>query len=130
MRFPKKTRTVVGVVGGVAVAALLSTALTPSAADARARARRGGPFKLMDVNVGGFDGVYQNSVIEFTFTTGVNAATVSHAVFQIREKSGNSGFTRQVPGTFQVAGSIVRFYPRLPTHLRDPASPTGESFRP
>src|SRR5204862_4694888 len=36
----------------------------------------------------------------------------------------------EVPGTFQVAGSVVRFYPRLPTHLRDPADPSGGFYQP
>ena len=133
MRFPKdarkSARTFVGVVGGVAAALVLAAAVSPSSADARAK--RGGPFRLVDVSVGGFDGVYQNEVVEYTFTTAVDPSSISHAVFQVRQKNATgTGFTKQVPGTFQSAGAIVRFFPRLPTHLRDPASPTGEFYQP
>ena len=29
-------------------------------------------------------------------------------------------YTKQVFGSYQVVGTLVRFFPRLPTHLRDP----------
>ena len=48
------------------------------------------------------------------------------AIFQLRAaEDGGTGFTRQVPGDFQVNGNVVRCFPRLPGHLRDPDDPAG-----
>src|ERR1043166_6423418 len=46
---------------------------------------------------------------------------------QIRaENATHKGYTKQVFGTMQVVGNVVRFYPRLPTQLRDPK--TGDFY--
>ncbi len=119
-------RTLTGLATGVAVAALLSTLFAPTDALAKKRRRGGGALRVIDVNVGAFAGVKHNAVLEFKFTTEVDPATVSHAVLQVRAANATgTGFTREVPGSFQVRGNVVRFFPRLPTHLRNPDDPRG-----
>ena len=126
MRIPKNARTVLGLLAGAgAVAAVGAVA----GADAAAAKTKGGSLRVVDVNVSGLDGVYQNSVVEITFTADVDPVSVNPAVFQVRQRNATgTGFTKQVPGTFQVAGNVVRFYPRLPTHLRDPLSSTDAFY--
>ena len=119
MRIP---RAILGLTGGAAAAAVAALALPAPDADARAgRNNKGGPLKLVDINVGGSGFVFQNEVIEMRFTQAVDPATVNPAVVQVwAENDTSTGFTKQVFGSYQVVGSVIRFYPRLPTHLRDP----------
>lgn len=120
------------VAGGAAVAAACVVLLPGGQLAAKAgRQNRGGPLKLTDIDIGDFAGVPQNHIVDMRFTQPVDPATVNPATFQIRAQNANStGFTIQVPGSFQVSGSAVRFYPRLPTHLRDPDSTTGAFYQP
>lgn len=117
---------------GAAVAATVAVALPDEKAVAKAgRQNRGGVLKMTDIDVGDFAGVAQNHVIEMRFTQQIDGSSVNPATFQVRSQNAKgTGFTIQVPGTFQVAGSAVRFYPRLPTHLRDPDSVTGAFYQP
>ena len=119
-------KTVVGIAGGMALASVL-VALAPQQNADAARRRRGrsrGPLQLIDLNVGDFAGVAQNHVIEFEFTSAISKNSLDPATFQIRAENANgTGYTRQVPGDFQLFGTVVRFFPRLPTHLRDPDRP-------
>jgi hypothetical protein len=126
------SRTLGRVAGGAAVAAACVFLLPSGQVAAKAgRQNRGGPLKLTDIDIGDFAGVAQNHIIDMRFTQPVDPATVNPATFQIRAQNASStGFTIQVAGSFQVTGSAVRFYPRLPTHLRDPASPTGGFYQP
>jgi hypothetical protein len=125
MRMSKKTRTLVGLVAGAGAVASIGTVIGADSATARAR---GGTFKVIDCNVKGLDDVFQNGIIELVFTSSVDPASVRPSLFQVRERNASgTGFTKQVPGSFQFLDNKVRFYPRLPTHLRDPRSP-GEDF--
>jgi hypothetical protein len=126
MRLPKNARTVLGLLAG---AGAVATAGAVAGADAAAAKSKGGPLRVVDVNVAGLDGVYQNAVIEIQFTADIDPVSVNPAVFQVRQRnSTGTGFTKQIPGSFQVAGNVVRFYPRLPTHLRDPLSTTDDFY--
>jgi hypothetical protein len=120
------------VAGGAAVAAACVVLLPGGPLAAKAgRQNRGGPLKLTDIDVGDFAGVHHNHVIDMRFTQPVDPATVNPATFQVRAQNATStGFTIQVPGSFQVTGSAVRFYPRLPTHLRDPNDVNGGFYQP
>jgi hypothetical protein len=124
-------RLMTGAVAGVAVAAVLASVFPTEDAFAKRRRNRGGKLRLVDVNVQARDGVVHNEIIEFRFTSNVDKATVSPAVFQIRgENALRTGFTKQVPGSFQVQGRTVRFFPRLPTHLRNPDDARGGFYAP
>src|SRR5262245_44333144 len=115
------SRTVVG----ATVAVVAAAAFMPSQ-KATAKAAKSGGFKVVDVNVGDTGGVFQNKIVEMTFSTAIDPATVNPATIRVRAQNATrTGYTIQVPGSFQVTGNIVRFYPRLPTHLRDPADPNG-----
>ena len=121
-------RTISGVAAGIAVATLLATVFPAQDALAKRKNKRSrnGAMRLIDVSVGSFAGVRHNAIIEFKFTANVDTQTVNAAIFQIRGANDNrTGFTKQVPGSFQVQGNIVRFFPRLPTHMRNPDDATG-----
>lgn len=116
-------------VGGGLVAALMLVTLGDGdalAARKKRRAARGKSLVVQRINVAGSVNVPGNQIIEITFNNDVDAATIGAAYVQIRaENATQTGFTRQVFGTFQVDGNVVRFYPRLPTHLRDPSNASG-----
>jgi hypothetical protein len=120
------------VAGGAAVAAACVLLLPDGPLAAKAgRQNRGGPLKLTDIDIGDFAGVPQNHIIDMRFTQPIDPATVNPATFQVRVQNATStGFTIQVAGSFQVTGSAVRFYPRLPTHLRDPNDVNGGFYQP
>jgi hypothetical protein len=114
-------------VGGAAAALAVAAALPAE----KAKAAKAPALKLTDVNIGDYSGVPQDQVIEMTFTQPVDPASVSRATLQMRaQNSTKTGFSIEVPGSFQVAGSVVRFFPRLPTHLRDPGDPNGGFYQP
>ncbi len=123
-------KTLVGLTGGALVALFVGTLVTPEDAHARNRRRRkGGPMRLVDVNVGTFAGLPLNSIIEIKFTQPVDIATVNAAVVRIRQQNETgTGFTKQVPGSFQIRKNLVRFFPRLATHLRDPDKTDGSFY--
>jgi hypothetical protein len=100
------------------VAAALSAAVWTAPA---ASARQGGNavFKVASINVAGAAGVPANAIVEMTFTAPVDPASATAAVVQVCGRNAtNTGYTRQVFGSLQVASNVVRFYPRLPGHLR------------
>ena len=129
MRF---RRTIASVTAGAVTAGAVAAALFGSldlTDDVLARGRRGGQMRLIDVDVGSFAGVALNAVIEFKFTQRPREDTVHHGIFRIREEnSTHTGFTKQVPGHFETSGRIVRFYPRIATHLRDPDLADGSFY--
>ncbi|MCE9637113.1 MAG: Ig-like domain-containing protein [Planctomycetes bacterium] len=121
-----KTRTLLGVVVGAGLVASIGSIAGAPFAAAKAAA---GPLKVVDCDVAGYDDVFQNASIKITFSADVDPLSVDPAIFQVRERNATgSGFTKQVPGAFQVTGSVVHFYPRLPTNLIDPASTTGAFY--
>jgi hypothetical protein len=83
---------------------------------------------LVDVSVGGFDGVPLNEVIVFEFSEDLDPDTVRSDTIQIREGP-NYGW--QVPGYFHVDGNMVYFYPRLPAlpDLSDSGLQAGKPYR-
>jgi len=83
---------------------------------------------LVDVSVGGFDGVPLNEVIVFEFSEDLDPDTVRPDTIQIREGP-NYGW--QVPGYFNVDGNMVYFYPRLPAlpDLSDSGLQAGKPYR-
>lgn len=124
----RNARTIIGLVGGLAVVAAGTVILDAEDAEAnsRRRGRRRGALRVTDVSVVDEGNVPGNAIVEFRFSRQIRRSAVNPAVFQIRAQNGdNTGFARQVPGDFQWLGSLVRFFPRLPTHLRDPDSTTG-----
>ncbi len=83
-------------------------------------------MKLVDVDVSGTSGVPQDQIVSMKFTQAVDVRSVGPASVLVRmQNATGTGFSIQAAGTFQVAGSVVRFLPRLPTNLRDPSDPNG-----
>ena len=105
MRITKKspalrTRAVLGAVAGAGLVASLSLFAGAPSASAKPA---GGTLKVVDCNVAGYDDVFQNEVIQITFSSDVDPISVDPAIFQVRERNASgSGFTKQVPGAFQV----------------------------
>lgn len=121
-------RAMIGLIGGLAVAGAGTVLLDSPDAEARTkrRGRQRGPLRLIDVSVADEGNVPGNAIIEMRFTRQIARSSVNPAVFQIRaQNADNTGFAKQVAGDFQWLGNLVRFYPRLPTHLRDPDSDDG-----
>jgi hypothetical protein len=88
---------------------------------AKARQGRKVAFKVASINVASSAGVPANAIVEMTFTAPVDPSTATDAIVQVRGRNAaNTGYTRQVFGSLQVASNVVRFYPRLPGHLRRP----------
>jgi hypothetical protein len=82
---------------------------------------------LIDVNVGGTDGVALNQVIVFEFSEEVVGSSVSSATMQIRLSPQNAW---QVPGVYNISGNIVEFFPRLPNEpdLSDSGLKPGQTY--
>ena len=118
----RTSKTWTRIAGGAAVAAAAALLVPTAPASAKGtHQNRGGALKLTDIDVGATAGVAQNHIVNIYFTQQIDPATVKPASIRVRAINGTStGYTIDVAGTFQVAGSVVRFYPRLPTHLRDP----------
>ena len=93
------------VVAAAAVfAAGLATALAPDAVAGKRRKKKRGRSKsqlvLQSVNVASSSSVPANEIVELVFSTAVDAATVNHAVIQIRgENESRTGYTRAAFGT-------------------------------
>jgi hypothetical protein len=86
---------------------------------------------MTDIDVDQFSGIVQNHIVTMKFTQPIDPVTVKPASIQVRQQNAtNTGYSIDVPGSFQVAGAIVRFYPRLPTHLRDPKQADGSFYQP
>jgi hypothetical protein len=103
--------------GGCAAAGIvaLGAASTQPATAAGSRALR-----LLTINVANGANVPANQIIELTFSDLIDPTSVSPATLFVRGiNATGTGYTKQVFGSSQVAGRVVRFYPRLPTHLRD-----------
>jgi hypothetical protein len=111
-------------VAGVAVSAAAILALP--AQRAKAAKAPAGMMRITDIDVSGLSGVPQDQIVTVHFTQPVDPASVNPATIQVRaQNAGSTGYTIQSPGSFQVTGAVVRFLPRLPTHLRDPGDPNG-----
>ncbi len=121
----------VRVVGAALAAGLIITSFVSldDADAARRRRRRGRALAVQLINLDGRSNVPGNAVVEVVFNTKVREDTINHSQFQVREQNATqTGFTKQIFGNFQYLGNVVRFYPRLPTHLRDPSSPTNDFY--
>ena len=106
-------------VGGCATAGAVALAVA-SATPVRAAGGKGGGLIVQNINVAKGSGVAANQIVEITFNAPVDPASVSPATILVRGRNAtDKGFTKQVFGSTQVVGNIVRFFPRLPTHLRD-----------
>ena len=83
---------------------------------------------LIDVNVGGTDGVALNQVIVFEFSEEVVGSSVSAATMQIRLSPANAW---QVPGEYNISGNVIEFFPRLPTEqdLSDSGLKPGQTYQ-
>ncbi|MCE9634124.1 MAG: hypothetical protein K8T90_00330 [Planctomycetes bacterium] len=83
-------------------------------------ARQASTLKVLKVNVMSLTNVPANQIVEVTFSADIDPGTVSPASVQVRAQNATgTGYTKQVFGSFQVAGNLIRFFPRLPGHLRD-----------
>ena len=127
------SRTLKRLVGGGLAAAMVFAAMSDDSAFAARRKkrprRRGKTLAVQRINVANASGVPGNQIIEVTFNVDVDPDTISHAYMRVRgQNASQTGFTKDVFGTFQVAGNVVTFFPRLPTHLRDPSSATGSFY--
>jgi len=127
------SRTLKRLVGGGLAAAMVFAAWGDGDALAAKRKKRlrkrGKTLSVQRINVANASGVPGNQVIEVVFNTDVDPVTMNHAFMRVLgENATQTGFTKEVFGTFQVSGNVVRFFPRLPTHLRDPSSPTGAFY--
>jgi len=120
---------IVRICGRLATGAALSAGIVLALPQEKASGRAAPTMRIVDIDVGGQSGVPQDMIITAKFTQPVDPATVSPATFFVRsQNSVGTGYALQAPGSFQVTGSTVRFLPRLPTHLRDPADATGEFY--
>lgn len=105
--------------GGLAVVAV--AAALGSAPDARAAKKTTSVFVPVTANVVGSSNVAGNEIIEIAFSAPVDPTSVSPATLYVQEKNATgTGYTKQIFGSYQVEGAFARFYPRFPTHLRDP----------
>ena len=104
---------------GCAAAGLVAvTAASTRPAKAAGAKARG--FQVQSINVAQGASVPGNIIVEITCSQPVNPESVSPATLQIRGRNAtNTGFSKQAFGSTQVVGNVIRFYPRLPTHLRD-----------
>ncbi len=113
----KKTALLVGGCAAATVIALTAASLQPARA---AGSRKGGALQVQGISVAQEAGVAANRVVEVSFSHEIDPSTVTPATLQVRgQNSTQTGYTKQVFGSIQVVGNVVRFYPRLPTHLRD-----------
>lgn len=92
------------------------------------QAGTGGTLVLIDVNVGDYDGVPLNEIIELEFSDELNPDTVRPDTIQIRL---GPNWGKQVPGDFKVVGRKVYFFPRLPVlaDLSDGGLAPGSDYR-
>ena len=108
-----------GVVVFTAAGLTLAGAALVSAPPAAAKSRSNKGLLVQSISVAGDAGVPANTVIDVSFTAPVDPRTVSDAVLQVRGlNASHSGYTKQAFGSIQVTGNHVRFFPRLPGHLR------------
>ena len=66
---------------------------------------------LVDVSVGGVDGVALNQIIRFEFSEEIVSSSVSPETIRIRLSPFNA---KQVGGEFNISGNIIEFFPTLP----------------
>jgi hypothetical protein len=109
------------IAGGCATAGIvaLSAATVEPAKAAGSKAAASG-FQVQSINVAQGASVPANIIVEVKCSQPVNPDSVSPATLQIRGRNAtNTGYSKQAFGSSQVVGNVIRFYPRLPTHLRD-----------
>ena len=86
-----------------------------------------GDLALIDVNVGGTDGVALNKIVVFEFSERVVSSSVTPETMRVRLSPANAW---QVPGTYYVDGNVVEFFPRLPNlpDLSDSGLQPGQTY--
>ena len=107
---------------GCAAAGVVAVAAASGGAPATAATGkvRGGLI-VQSINVAGAADVAANQIVEVTFSAPVDPASVNPSTLPVYGRNAtDKGYTKAVFGSLQVVGNVVRFYPRLPTHLRDP----------
>lgn len=106
-------------VGALAVCTTAVALGVDGAAEA-AKSSKGGVLSVRTIGIAGRSGVHANEIVEVEFNTEIDPSSVGPATVQVRARNATgTGYTKQVFGTFQAAGRIIRFFPRLPGHLRD-----------
>jgi hypothetical protein len=110
------------ILSGCAAAGLVAVTVA-SAGPAKAagkKAKAVGGFQVQSINVALGASVPGNIIVEVKCSQAVNPDSVTPATLQVRGKNATkTGYSKQVFGSAQVVGNVIRFYPRLPTHLRD-----------
>jgi hypothetical protein len=126
----RTSKTWVRFAAGAAIATGVAAAWPTTDAVAKGtRQNRGGVLRVTDIDVGSSAGVPLNHIVNIYFTQQIDPASVNTASVRVRSiNATGTGYTIEVPGTYQVQGSVVRFYPRLPTHLRDPNPAANGGF--
>jgi hypothetical protein len=114
-----KSRKLTMFVGGFVAAG--AVALTAASSEpARAAGKKVGSLTIVSQNFAGGSSMPANTILEMTFNATIDPTSVGPATILVRGQNATlTGYTKQVFGSYQVVGNIVRFYPRLPTHLRD-----------
>lgn len=107
--------------GAAAALAAVVAVGADGAAQAKSKSRsRGGALSVLTISVAGRAQVPANEIIDIGFSSAIDPASINPATIQVRALNATqTGYTKQAFGSFQVSGNIVRFYPRLPGHLRD-----------
>ena len=87
-----------------------------------------GTLVLVDMSVGGFDGVALNEILRFDFSEDLDPDTVRPDTIRIRE---GPNYGLQVPGEYLVDGNQVYFFPKLPvlSDLSDSGLQPGTHYR-
>ena len=107
------------IVVGCAAASAAALAVAPGAS-AKAAGKGRGALVVQSINVAGASDVPANQVVEVSFSTAVDPASVTPSTLRVYGRNAtDKGYTKAVFGSLQVTGNVVRFFPRLPTHLRD-----------
>jgi hypothetical protein len=78
------------------------------------------PLTMIDMNVGGTDGVALNQILRIEFSATIDPESVTPETIRIRLSPANA---KQVDGVYQVDGNTVEFFPRLP--VKDNYSDAG-----
>ena len=89
-------------------------ALTTASAPPARAAGSGRNLQVQKINIAQGSGVPANQIVEITMSQPVDPASITPATVQVRgQNATQTGYTKQVVGSFQVVGNVVRFFPAL-----------------